>query len=74
MMFLPFGRNNGKGTYEMHSLYGEGISMMIGVAETCSNVPVLILMMASSNTTKEKYRLIKEGIEPNLGNQLSSQM
>ena len=60
MVFLPFGRNKGKGTYEMHSLCGEGISMMTCVTETWSNVPVSILMMASSKATEKKGRLNKE--------------
>ena len=59
-MFLPFGRNKDNGTCEMHALYGEGISMMIGIAKTCSNVPVLILMMDSSKATKKKGRPNKE--------------
>jgi hypothetical protein len=61
MMFLPFGRNNGKGTCEMRPLDGEGISMMNGVSETCPSVPVSILKMSSSKTTEEKYKSNKEG-------------
>ena len=60
MMFLPFGRNKGKGTCEMHPLYGEGISMMTGIADTFSKVLVSILMMASSKTTEEKNRSNKD--------------
>jgi hypothetical protein len=60
MIFLPFGRNNGKGTHEMHSFYGEGISMMTNVAETYSNVPLSILMMDSSKATEKKGRSNKE--------------
>ena len=58
-MFLPFGRNNGRGTSEMLPLYVERISMMNGVSKTCSSVPVLILMMDPSKTTENKCRSSK---------------
>ena len=61
MMFLPFGRNKGKGTFEMHPLDGEGILMMNGIARTYSNVYVSILVMASSKSAKKKGRSNKEG-------------
>ena len=61
MMFLPFERNNGKGTGEKRPLDGEGISMMMDVTKTCPKVPMSILMMASSKNIEEKNRSNKEG-------------
>ena len=51
MMFLPFGRNNGKGT----------IMKMYDGLETYSSVPILMLVVAPSNTTKKnEYRSRKD--------------
>ena len=60
-MFLPFGRNNRKGTCEICPLDGEGIVMMTGIAKTYSNVCVSILVMASSKAAEKKGRSNKEG-------------
>ena len=51
-MFLPFGRNNIIGTYEMLPQCIERIPKMNGVSKTYSTIPISILMVVLSKTAK----------------------
>ena len=74
-MFLPFGRNSGIGIGEMLSLCVEKIPKINGVSTNCSTVPMLMLVVAPSNTAKKKkYRSSKDVCRSIPKNNLSPQM
>ena len=75
IMFLPFGRNNGRGTGVMLSLCVERILMMNDISKTYSTILVSMLMVSSSNIMKKNMcRSSKVVVEPIPKNHLSPQL